>query len=177
MTSYELHNLMQDVFDKEILDLYKKGQEEYASNSDAFSNFKEQVEELGLDPKVILWVHAMKHKSGIASYLKGVKSQREDVRGRISDLIVYLFLLRGMIEEEDENELKKKREKGLKERRAEGMRKGIFYTKSEEEEYLATGKWPHELKDLDELEDRGEQKEEKHEEEKPKTDQEKPTLP
>ena len=104
MTSYELHNLMKDVFNEEIMLLRKQGQEEYASGSDAFYNFKKQGEELDMDPKIVLWVHAMKHKSGIDSYLRGVKSQREDVRGRINDLIVYLFILRGIIEDEDSQE-------------------------------------------------------------------------
>tara|TARA_Y100001938_G_scaffold144099_1_gene218121 strand:+ start:2646 stop:2765 length:120 start_codon:yes stop_codon:yes gene_type:complete len=35
------------------------------------------------------------------SYIKGYKSQREDVRGRITDIIVYLMLLWGMIEEDE----------------------------------------------------------------------------
>ena len=102
MTPYELHNLMQDVFEKEIMALRKQGQQEYASSDDAFSNFKDEGKELHLDPEVVLWVHAMKHKSGIASHIRGVTSQREDVRGRINDLIVYLFLLRGLIDEKEE---------------------------------------------------------------------------
>ena len=101
MTPLALHDLMQDVFNTEIMTTRQSGQEEYASDEDAFSNFKAQGEELGLNPKIVLWVHAMKHKSGIASYLRGVKSQREDVRGRINDLIVYMFLLRGILDEED----------------------------------------------------------------------------
>ena len=102
MTPADLDKLMQEVFDNEIMTTQQSGQKEYASDEDAFSNFKDQGEELGLDPKIVLWVHAMKHKSGIANYLRGVKSQGEDVRGRINDLIVYLFILRRMIEEEEE---------------------------------------------------------------------------
>ena len=45
--------------------------------------------------------YMLKHVDGIAAYVKGHKSQREDVRGRITDCIVYLMLLWGMIEEED----------------------------------------------------------------------------
>lgn len=55
---------------------------------------------MGLDRKQVLWVYAMKHKDGIASFLKGHTSQREDVRGRINDFIVYLLLLYAMVNEE-----------------------------------------------------------------------------
>ena len=47
-------------------------------------------------------VYLLKHIDGISSFVNGHKSQREDVRGRITDVIVYLCLLWGMIEE-DEN--------------------------------------------------------------------------
>ena len=53
-----------------------------------------------MDRKKVLWVFALKHRDGIASFLKGHVSQREDVCGRINDFIVYLFILRGMIEED-----------------------------------------------------------------------------
>ena len=154
MEPSELYNLTQDVLDHEIWSLLKQGQEEYASNSDAFSNFKGQGKELDMDPKVVLWIHAMKHKSGIANYLKGVKSQREGVRERINDLIVYLLILRGIIEEEEEN---------LRKRMDYDKGKGIFYSEAETREYLRTGKWPHESVG------RTDKKDEK---EKPKTDQE-----
>ena len=128
MDQYKLHNLVQDIFDNEIWNLLKRGQEEYASSNDAFSNFKRQGKELDMDPKIVLWIHAMKHKSGIASYLKGVKSQREDVRGRINDLIVYLLILRGIIDEESAEGLKKEEkrtERGLAERVEESAERVI----------------------------------------------------
>tara|TARA_Y100000310_G_C20509786_1_gene728235 strand:+ start:671 stop:823 length:153 start_codon:yes stop_codon:yes gene_type:complete len=46
-------------------------------------------------------VYLLKHVDGITAYIEGHKSQREDVRGRIKDAIVYLMLLWGMIEEKD----------------------------------------------------------------------------
>ena len=45
-------------------------------------------------------VYLLKHIDGISSYVNGHKSQREDVRGRITDAIVYLCLLWGMVEDE-----------------------------------------------------------------------------
>ena len=43
-------------------------------------------------------VYLMKHMDGINAWIKGHKSQREDVTGRIKDAIVYLCLLWGMAE-------------------------------------------------------------------------------
>ena len=42
-------------------------------------------------------VYLLKHIDGISSYIEGHKSQRENVSGRITDAIVYLFLLWAMI--------------------------------------------------------------------------------
>jgi len=47
-------------------------------------------------------VYLLKHIDGISSYVKGHKSQRENVRGRLTDAIVYLCLLWGMVEENDD---------------------------------------------------------------------------
>jgi hypothetical protein len=76
------------------------GQKEYA-HGDAFGNFNRLAQMLDLDRKLVLWVYFMKHIDGILAYLKGHKSQRENIRGRIMDARVYLALLRGMIEEDE----------------------------------------------------------------------------
>lgn len=89
------------VFADEINALREAGQAEYAGkDEDAFANFMRIGDELGLRREIVLWVYAMKHRDGIANYMAGHRSQREDVRGRINDLIVYLFLLYGMLEEQ-----------------------------------------------------------------------------
>jgi hypothetical protein len=85
----------------QIMSLREAGQKEYAHDrGNAFANFERLAGDLDLDRQQILWVYAMKHRDGIAAYLKGHTSQREDVRGRIQDLIVYLFLLWAMIEDD-----------------------------------------------------------------------------
>lgn len=101
MTQQELGDLMERVFD-ELRETRQAGQAEYAhDSSNAFANFQRAAADLGLDQKEVLWVFAMKHRDGIAAYLQGHKSQRENVRGRIKDLMVYLLILWGMIEEEE----------------------------------------------------------------------------
>jgi len=106
MTRNEVAELMQHLFEKEVMATREEGQKEYAhDDGNAFANFERVAEDLEMDRKMVLWVYAMKHRDGIASYLKGHESQREDVTGRIKDLIVYLFLLWGMILEDRDSAL------------------------------------------------------------------------
>jgi NTP pyrophosphatase (non-canonical NTP hydrolase) len=109
MVKDELEKLMIRVF-AECNELREAGQKEYVGGEDAFGNFNRLASELGISRESVLWIDAMKHKDGIASYIRGHKSQREDVRGKINDLIVYLCILRGMIEESTANDLRPHRE-------------------------------------------------------------------
>ena len=85
----------------EVKRIHIAGQKEYAMNEDnVFANFERISEQTGFDRKMVLWIYLMKHIDGIASFLKGHRSQREDVQGRLTDAIVYLCILWGMIEGE-----------------------------------------------------------------------------
>ena len=77
------------------------GQKEYAhSESNVFANFERVANSLDISREQSLMVYLMKHMDGINAWIKGHKSQREDVTGRIKDAIVYLCLLWGMSIEE-----------------------------------------------------------------------------
>ena len=77
------------------------GQKEYAHTEDnVFANFERVAEGLNISREQALMVYLMKHMDGINAWIKGHKSQREDVTGRIKDAIVYLCLLWGMASEE-----------------------------------------------------------------------------
>jgi hypothetical protein len=79
------------------------GQKEYARKQDnAFANFERIGESLSLNRDKVLLVYLLKHMDGIIAHVDGHSSQREDVRGRITDAIVYLCLLWGMIEDDSE---------------------------------------------------------------------------
>ncbi len=76
-----------------------QGQAEYAHlESNCHANFDDAAEQLNTIPEKILLILAHKHWRGIVSYVNGHHSQREDVRGRIKDLRLYLALLWGMVE-------------------------------------------------------------------------------
>jgi hypothetical protein len=97
LTKDQLGDVMEKTFE-ECRALRGAGQKEYAGSANAFGNFVRLAEELDTTPERVLWIYAMKHKDGIAAYIRGHQSQREPVEGRIDDLIVYLCILRGMVE-------------------------------------------------------------------------------
>ena len=85
---------------QQILKTRDDGQKEYARDVDnVFANFERVGSYVGIDKKQVLMVYLLKHIDGIMAYINGHKSQREGVEGRITDAIVYLLLLRGMVDE------------------------------------------------------------------------------
>ena len=79
----------------------KSGQNEYAHDTEnVFANFERIGAALNISREKVLMIYLLKHVDGIKAYVNGYKSQREDVRGRITDIIVYLMLLWGMAEED-----------------------------------------------------------------------------
>ena len=99
----EHNELLEDIF-KEVRDIRTAGQKEYAHDEDnCFANFERIAKLMDSDRETVLMTYLMKHIDGVQSYIKGHKSQREDVRGRIVDIIVYLTLLWGMADQDDIN--------------------------------------------------------------------------
>ena len=94
-----------DVFFDHIISEVKstrdEGQKEYArTDGNIFANFERVADCLKINREKVLMVYLLKHIDGISAYTKGHHSQREDVTGRITDAMVYLMLLWGMVEEE-----------------------------------------------------------------------------
>lgn len=98
MTQKQMENLMSKIF-QQIQKMREAGQKEYArKKSNAFGNFERVAEYVDSTREKVLLTYLLKHIDGISSFVNGHESQREDVRGRITDAIVYLCLLWGMIE-------------------------------------------------------------------------------
>ena len=109
----EHNELLEDIFN-EVRKIRLAGQKEYAHDEDnCFANFERIAKLQDLSRETILMTYLFKHIDGIQSYVKGHKSQREDVRGRIVDIIVYLTLLWGMADQDDISDEFYKREKSL----------------------------------------------------------------
>ena len=78
------------------------GQREYAHSDDnVFANFERVAKSIDSSRQKVLMVYLLKHIDGISAHIKGHKSQREDVKGRLTDAMVYLMLLWGMIEDDE----------------------------------------------------------------------------
>ena len=93
--------IMEQMF-KEERQVSKLKGKEYTQGQDRLDNFKRIAKEMGLDPKVVLYVYMKKHWDSISSYIKNNRTfSTEAIEGRIMDARVYLFLLRCIIEEEN----------------------------------------------------------------------------
>jgi len=100
MTYKEMKRVVQSQL-REVLKTRDEGQKEYAHDTDnVFANFERCSNLLDISREKALMIFLLKHIDGISAYIKGHQSQRENVTGRITDAIVYLCLLRGMIEDE-----------------------------------------------------------------------------
>lgn len=100
------HAWVSDVMERmfeECRGLRSAGQKEYARADDnSFSNFEEDARASAISREAVLAIFANKHWRGIRSFIGGHRSQREDVRGRINDMVVYLVLLRAMLDQDQE---------------------------------------------------------------------------
>lgn len=77
---------------------HRKGKD-YAGDEDALANFKVIGKDLGLDPLKVWGVYASKHWSAVMAYVREGKVESEPIEGRLHDVILYCFLLLGLIEE------------------------------------------------------------------------------
>ena len=100
MKKQEFNELFLDIM-MEVKKTRDAGQKEYAhTEENVFANFERVAENLNISREQALMVYLIKHIDGINAWIKGHKSQREDITGRIKDAIVYLCLLWGMANDE-----------------------------------------------------------------------------
>jgi len=97
MIKEEMNDLMEHIVD-EVIRIRNAGQTEYARDLDnVFANFERVASFTGTTREKALLTYMIKHVDGLCAYADGHKSQREDVRGRLTDIIVYSILFWGMI--------------------------------------------------------------------------------
>lgn len=101
MIRKDMKSLIEQIF-KEVLRVRDAGQTEYARNQgNVFANFERVASFVGTTREKALLTYMIKHIDGLCSYADGHRSQREDVRGRLTDIIVYCLLFWGMVEDND----------------------------------------------------------------------------
>tara|TARA_R100000781_G_C4059806_1_gene120616 strand:- start:600 stop:902 length:303 start_codon:yes stop_codon:yes gene_type:complete len=82
-----------------VSDTREAGQNEYARDSEnVFANFERVASFTKTTREKALLTYMIKHIDGLCAYADGHRSQREDVRGRLTDIIVYAMLFWGMVE-------------------------------------------------------------------------------
>ena len=88
-----------------VSDTREAGQNEYARDSEnVFANFERVASFTKTTREKALLTYMIKHIDGLCAYADGHSSQREDVRGRLTDIVVYCILLWGMVEDNLEKE-------------------------------------------------------------------------
>lgn len=98
MVNEDLRRSLSSLF-AECVGVLEAGQKEYAHDPmNPFANFERVGQALGLPREKVLLVYLLKHIDGIVAWANGHRLQRESVRGRIVDAIVYLALLAAMDE-------------------------------------------------------------------------------
>jgi len=103
MIKEEMNDLMEHIVD-EVIRIRNAGQTEYARDLDnVFANFERVASFTGTTREKALLTYMIKHVDGLCAYADGHKSQREDVRGRLTDIKVYANLFRGMVEDNENN--------------------------------------------------------------------------
>ncbi len=97
MVKEDMNDLMEHIFD-EVTRIRNAGQTEYARDLDnVFANFERVASFTGTTREKALLTYMIKHVDGLCAYADGHNSQREDVRGRLTDIIVYAMLFWGMV--------------------------------------------------------------------------------
>ena len=97
MIKQEMNDLMFHIFE-EVTRIRREGQSEYARDiKNVFANFERVASFIRQPKEKVLLTYMIKHVDGLCAYADGHKSQREDVRGRLPDIIVYSILFWGMV--------------------------------------------------------------------------------
>lgn len=84
---------------QQINNLSKTKGKDYAGDEDALANFKREALALGLTPEQVWGVYAAKHWAAVMSYCKHGQVESEPIESRLHDIIVYSFLLLGLVED------------------------------------------------------------------------------
>lgn len=100
MNTQEFENSIDDLYAR-LRELTATKGEEYKGRSvNQFKNFEDLAAELGMTREQVLWVYVTKHLNSIRTFIKdgGKKDYAEPITGRIDDAILYLLILRGMVD-------------------------------------------------------------------------------
>ena len=101
MNRHEMNSLIKRISNI-VSDTRDAGQSEYARDSEnVFAKFERVASFTKTTREKALLTYMIKHIDGLCAYTDGHRSQRENVRGRLTDIIVYCMLFWGMVEDNE----------------------------------------------------------------------------
>lgn len=101
MKADKFYEITEELID-ECLEIMKAKGLAYSGTENSFANFQRIGDNLSVSQFQVWFVFFSKHLDSLSSWVRGEYSDSEPIGGRIKDLICYLFLLYGMIEEANE---------------------------------------------------------------------------
>ena len=99
MTSDEFNQVVTSARQRQDELLQRKGHDYTRANPDRLYNFKHTGESIGVDPLKVWAVYAGKHWDAVMTFVKTGKVESEAIVGRLDDLHNYLYLLEGLLKE------------------------------------------------------------------------------
>lgn len=103
--TFEEFDKFQDELWKECIKMRDTKGKEYAHDADRFANFRRLSKKLEISDIKVAWVYVTKHLDSIESFIKTGKTySTETIRGRFVDVMVYMSLMAGMVEEASQNQ-------------------------------------------------------------------------
>jgi len=100
MNKEELYSLIEKEILPECFAIMKGKGEAYSGQEDKLGNFKRCSKLAGVKTEQVWFTYFVKHFDALNSYIRGEYVDTEPIKGRIQDLINYLFLLCGILKEE-----------------------------------------------------------------------------
>jgi len=103
MLSEDFYKLIEKELLPQCFEIMKSKGEAYSGQEDKLGNFKRCAKLAGVSTKKAWFIYFTKHFDALSSYIRGEYKDSESIDGRIKDMINYLFLIYGMIKEEEES--------------------------------------------------------------------------
>ena len=101
MKADELYDLIQKEILPPCLEIMKSKGEAYSGKEDKLGNFKRCAKLADVSTEKAWFIYFVKHFDALSAYIRGEYSDSEPIKGRILDLVNYLFLLTAILKEQD----------------------------------------------------------------------------
>jgi len=106
MKSEDLFILIEKEILPQCFDIMKTKGQSYSGKEDKLGNFKRLSVLTNSSPEKVLFIYLMKHIDAISSFIREEYTDSEAIKGRIMDVINYMFLLSGLLAEEGKLDVK-----------------------------------------------------------------------